>query len=356
MGGGTPSRLSAGQLRRVVDALRERFDLSRLQEFTVEVNPEDVTSNWLAELKDLGVTRLSMGIQSFQPDLLEFMHRAHTVEQAHSALEMVSEAGFESFSVDLIYGNPGQTVDQLRDDLTRLTAWQPPHVSAYSLTIEPNTRLGKQYELGRLKPAKDDDIAGQVRIIRETLQSSGLQQYEVSNYAVPGHEAVHNSAYWQHHNYLGLGPAAHSFYWDPSEIKATRWHHPRDIHAYLSAYRSSSGKVQHPFQSSGSPSRSSQNSLPDNPLESNRAYKSPQPDREFLSLQTLAGERIMMGLRTTAGVSTAELRARYGYTLSDEQEQQISHFREKGWMAPKEPLRLTEEGFQLADAITLRLI
>ncbi|MEX0681042.1 MAG: radical SAM family heme chaperone HemW [Balneolales bacterium] len=333
IGGGTPSRLSSDQIKRLVEVIHWRFDLDWLKEFTVEVNPEDLTKNWLTSVKQLGVTRLSMGIQSFQPELLKFMHRAHTVRQAHQALELLADSGLKSFSVDLIYGSPGQTEEQLRDDLHCLLSYSPPHVSAYSLTIEPKTRLGKQYELGRLQPACDDDIVKQSRFIRNALFSNGLRQYEVSNYAIPGHEAVHNSAYWRHENYLGLGPAAHSFYWKPGETSARRWHNPPDLHIYR--------KPKHTLHYPGI---------------SNPKITDAKPVEETLSLKTLAEERIMMGLRCVEGISEEELKAKYNYTFNEDQKKQLSIFRDEGLMYPENPIRLTKKGFALVDAITVRIL
>ena len=379
-GGGTPSRLPATQTRRIFEALHQRFDLSGLTEFTVEVNPEDVTRELLSGLRDLGVTRLSMGIQSFQPDLLEFMHRAHSAQQAHRALEQVAAAGFSSYSVDLIYGCPGQTREQLLDDLDKLLAYHPPHVSAYSLTIEPRTRLGKQAALGRLEPADDESVAAQARLIRETLASHDIHRYEISNYASPGEEAEHNSAYWSHENYLGLGPSSHTFFW--LKPLAARWHHPHDIHAYgqlvqsdgyrawVDAVLDASLKNRHDSmdasQNNGPDTAldASQTALPDAtrpglPEETSPPDAIVPPDglqAEWLSLKTLAAERLMTGLRTRAGVDPKELLTRYGHPLSASQAGQVAEFRRRGLMVPDDPLRLTEAGFELADAIILRLL
>ncbi len=333
LGGGTPSRLSLDQFERLIDVLRQRFDLSRLCEFTVEVNPEDISAGYLHGLKHLGVTRLSIGVQSFQPDLLEFMHRAHTSRQAHHALELVSDTGFTSFSVDLIFGNPRQTMKQLRDDLRQLLAYRPPHISAYALSIEPKTRLGKQHKLGRLKPADDDDVAAQFHLIREKLEKHDIRQYEVSNFAKHGHEAVHNSAYWQHENYLGLGPAAHSFFWAGDRKSAIRFNNSPDIHAYGQVF-------------------ASQNPKKVNQPEIRESFAG----QESLTLQTLANERIMMGLRTREGVSESELSSRYNYSLNITQRKQLELFRKEGLVAPVDPLRLTAKGIVLVDAIILKLL
>ncbi|MDG5767041.1 radical SAM family heme chaperone HemW [Balneolales bacterium ANBcel1] len=369
-GGGTPSRLDASQFDRIVETLHHRFDLSQLREFTVEVNPEDVNAGWLSHLKMLGVTRLSMGVQSFQPELLHFMHRAHNAPQAHRALELVAAAGFETFSVDLIYGSPGQSVHQLEEDLDVLLGYKPPHISAYSLTLEPKTRLGKQLELGRLIPADDDDVAIQARLIRRTLRSRGIEPYEVSNYAVPGHEAVHNTAYWRHVDYLGLGPAAHSFFRDPDGKTATRRHNPPDLHAYSQKWaRSQSAAAQSPASGESNtwhePERHSPDSNQTNippaqpggqPADRDPTGRKPDSTVENLSPETLAEERVMMGLRMAEGISVDVLKSNYGYELTDNQLEIIKQFRNEGLIAPGNPLRLTENGTMLADYITVKVL
>ncbi len=325
IGGGTPSRLDLNQFHRVVNTLHEYFDLSRLEEFTVEVNPEDLSQGWLKGLKNLGVTRLSMGVQTFQPDLLKLMHRAHSSVQAHRALELIAETGFETYSVDLIYGNPGQTTRQLESDLESLLPYAPPHISAYSLTIEPKTRLGKQYQLGRIHPADEDLVSEQSDVLQSWLESHGIHRYEISNYARKGHHAIHNSAYWQHVPYLGLGPASHTFYWLKEKKAAVRKFQPADIHAWRNQLFSDS-------------------------------QANPENCIETLDFATLARERIMLALRTKAGVSQEELTTRYDYILSGYQTESIRQLRKKGLMEPEAPLRLTDKGMAIADAITQQLI
>lgn len=166
-----------------MQALDKVFKLG-IKEATLEMNPDDVTPQYLADLKNAGITRASMGVQSFDEQLLSFMHRAHTRTEAITSLESLASAGFSSFSVDLIYGNPGQSPEGLALDLETLIQYHPPHVSAYSLTIEPRTRLGKQLELGRLIPAEDDHVAHQFDMVAETLEKHGILRYEVSNFAV----------------------------------------------------------------------------------------------------------------------------------------------------------------------------
>lgn len=393
LGGGTPSRLPLAQLERIFDTLHRHFGLSGLEEVTVEVNPEDVTADLLLGLRDMGVTRLSMGVQSFQPELLEFMHRAHSAPEAHKSLEKVVHAGFSSFSVDLIYGCPNQTEAQLQDDLDRLLAYDPPHLSAYSLTIEPRTRLGKQAKLGRLNPADDETVARQSRLIRDVLGANGIHQYEISNYARHGHEAEHNSAYWSHENYLGLGPAAHSFYWPGRGLErrprsgmergaqtgmqrgarsgmqdgkrlemreelqekpmALRWYHAADIHSWARSVQSEAYRIWVDAAIGPVPEDVR---LPEGPAVPEGLDIPESLEFERLSLATLAGEYLMTGLRTRSGVDPEELSARYTFQFSDSQQRRIGVFRKQGWIAPEYPLRLTSDGYDLADAIIFRLL
>jgi oxygen-independent coproporphyrinogen-3 oxidase len=314
-GGGTPSLLEPVQVERIINELDRTFHLD-IQELTFEVNPDDVTAEFLSALKGLGVTRLSMGVQSFQPDLLEFMHRAHSREEAIRCLELLSQSDFESYTIDLIYGNPEQSIKDLDKDLDLLLGFDPPHVSAYSLTIEPGTRLGKQVELGRIAPPEDDKIADHFDLVNERLRAKGILRYEVSNYSKPGREAVHNSNYWEHENYLGFGPAAHSFWWDQ---KAVRWEQERSLRDYLKGEDISS-----------------------------------KP--EALTSKQLSEERLMMGLRTRHGVSVKELKERYDYQLSKNQKAYLRERENEQKLRYDERIRLTDKGVKIADAILLDLV
>lgn len=314
-GGGTPSLLTIAQVEEILLALQSVFDV-RAEEITLEMNPDDVTANYLSGLKHVGVTRASMGVQSFQPELLDFMNRAHTREEALQCLELLRSSGFESFTADLIYGNPGQTAEQLKQDIELLLQFNPPHISAYSLTVEPNTRLGKQVELGRLVPAKDSRIANQFELLNGQFTQQGISRYEVSNYSKPGAEAQHNSSYWKHNNYLGFGPGAHSFWWDE---QPRRWETVADITRYLE-------------------------------------HKNVTTEPEMLTMQELAEERIMMGLRTRKGITSAELTARYGYILNQRQTSYVQEQQAKNHVRSGEAIALTDAGLVIADSIILDLI
>ena len=207
-GGGTPSLLSADQLGRIISELERVFTLE-LDELTIEMNPDNVTPYYLKSLKACGFDRISMGVQSFSKKSLNFMNRAHDRTQALQALEDIVTSSFENYTVDLIYGQPNQTSAELQEDIDQLMTFNPPHISAYALTIEHNTRLAKQVELGRVKPADDDEVADQMDLLATSLVNYGLDRYEVSSFAKAGFQAKHNQIYWDHGSYLGLGPGAH---------------------------------------------------------------------------------------------------------------------------------------------------
>ena len=206
-GGGTPSILPLAELERVVDGLHHCFDLGRMEEMTLEANPEDLTEERLSGLVRLGFDRLSIGIQSLDDEMLRLLNRRHTARQAIEAVENAYRAGFHNISVDFIYGLPKSAeFPENSDFLERVS-----HVSAYALTVEPGTALAVQVQQGRVVLPDDDEVVRQYHALHDWLEAGGFRQYEVSNYARPGFESKHNSRYWDRTPYLGLGPGAHSF-------------------------------------------------------------------------------------------------------------------------------------------------
>lgn len=222
-GGGTPSRLPPDHLARIIAAIGPDDDA----EISLEANPEDLQPRTLADLRHAGITRLSVGLQTFQPAQARLLNRASTVSQSRTALGAVADAGFDSFSVDLIFAVPGQTLDQLRADLDELAALDPPHVSLYGLTFEPGTPFERARDRGRLKAIDDGTWRAMADLIAERLGAMGLERYEISNFAKRGHESRHNQLYWTDRPYLGLGPSAHSYGPD-----GARWSRPADLRAW----------------------------------------------------------------------------------------------------------------------------
>ena len=210
-GGGTPSLLSEAQLSAIIDALKAHFEITPIIECTLEANPDDISASKLAEWKQLGINRLSIGIQSFQAPALAWMNRAHTVEQSHTAIQLAKAAGIHNISIDLIYGTPTLSNEALMQDLNWIEHYQIKHVSCYALTVEDKTALKKLIEKAQLEDVDPEKQAAHFELLSAKLASMGMEHYEISNFAAPGFRSQHNSNYWSGVHYLGLGPSAHSF-------------------------------------------------------------------------------------------------------------------------------------------------
>lgn len=210
-GGGTPSLLNPSAFEAIYEAIQAHYTLSDNLEFTVEANPDDLDLEKAKSLKSLGVNRLSIGIQSFQPDALQWMNRAHSVEQSHAALTNVKLAGFENISTDLIYGTPHLSDSDLLADIQWLKHYEVPHISCYALTVEEKTALHTLIQNKKMDAVDSAHQARQFDIVVDALNRNGLEHYEISNFAKPGKRSKHNSNYWNRIPYLGLGPSAHSY-------------------------------------------------------------------------------------------------------------------------------------------------
>ena len=209
-GGGTPSLLPPEEIERVISRARELFDCSAVEEITIEANPDDLMEEYVARLAATSVNRVSLGIQSFDDAVLEFMNRRHTGVEAEEAVARLYRAGFRNISIDIIFGIAGYG-DRLADTLRRAIALDVGHVSAYHLTIEENTRLGLLVRRGEYQPVGEERSEEEYLAVHNALVAAGYEHYEVSNYAKPGCRAKHNSAYWRGVEYLGIGAGAHSF-------------------------------------------------------------------------------------------------------------------------------------------------
>ncbi len=210
-GGGTPSFLQPFQLQRIMDGIRNHFDIADNAEITIEANPEQLTADYCTKLKILGFNRLSIGIQSFHDEILRFLGRRHSAKEALLAVENAHAAGFDNLSIDLIYGVNERDNDLWEKELNIAFSLPIRHFSAYALTVEENSLLYKHIQHHRKVEPDEELAANQYDILCESVAKSRFSQYEVSNFAVPGGESKHNSAYWMRIPYLGLGPAAHSF-------------------------------------------------------------------------------------------------------------------------------------------------
>jgi oxygen-independent coproporphyrinogen-3 oxidase len=322
-GGGTPSLLHTDEVWRILQTIHDGFDTGGVREVTFELNPEDPDLDYLRALRSFGVDRLSIGIQSFFAGDLRFMNRSHSVEDAEAIVPLARRAGFENFSVDLIFGLPDQPMEYWAANLQKAAQLEVPHLSTYALTVEERTPLHKQIERGLVIPADDDTMTDRYRFTMDYLREHGYEHYEVSSFARPGARALHNHNYWNHSNYLGFGPSAHSFWW--KGLPAHRWANVRNIKQYEAFL--------------------SQRQVP---LEG----------RDALGLDTLANEYIMLGLRTRDGLDLDRLEQRYGADLLLEKVEELAWLESKGYIEPirNSLVRLTDPGFCVIDTITSNLL
>jgi putative oxygen-independent coproporphyrinogen III oxidase len=224
-GGGTPTALTTAQLEFLLGGMRERLDLSQLVEWSVEANPGSVSSRKAALLRQMGVNRLSLGVQSWDDKLLKLLGREHNAAQAGTSFHILRDAGFSNISVDLMFGLPGQTLAQWEADLTKTISLRPEHISTYCLTYEEDTEFFLRHARGEFSEDPESDarfLEGAMRI----LEGAGFEHYEISNYARPGFASAHNRGYWAGDDYLGVGPSAFS------TVDMKRWQNVCDYRAY----------------------------------------------------------------------------------------------------------------------------
>ena len=284
-GGGTPSTFKPQSIGKLLAWVAATFPINLDCEITLEANPGTVDSEKFFGYRDAGVNRISVGVQSFQPRLLQFLGRTHSADEARRALATVREAGFENFSLDLIYANPGQTLQDLEADLDAALAFQPPHLSAYNLTFEEGTPFHHEYRAGRMKSLGEEEEIAMAEMIQEKLSGAGLSRYEISNYARRGWHSRHNVNYWRSGDYLGLGAGAHSYRVDGSDLaRGRRWSNEKNPGRYMAQT-----------------------------LEAQPAVV----ETEAIEFAKAAGEFMFLGLRMTEGIAVQKFAARFGKPPAD---------------------------------------
>jgi len=236
-GGGTPSRLAPEALHRIVEGITADRPLAPGAEVTLEANPEDVSADRARAWRAAGINRVSLGVQSFDPAVLHWMHRTHTAQDVPRAVSAIRDAGIANLSLDLIYALPAELNRDWAWDLNLALALEPDHLSLYGLTVEPHTPLGRWVDRGEVRPTSDERYVEEFLLAHARLTGAGFRHYEVSNYAWPGREAVHNAAYWRRAPYLGLGPSAHSAVGD------RRWWNVREWAAWSHAIQGGASGV-----------------------------------------------------------------------------------------------------------------
>lgn len=314
-GGGTPSLLTPEMLERILNSVSKNYACD-WKEVTLESNPDDLLLENLESWKSLGIDRLSLGIQSFDENILKFYNRAHSAGESKAAIQKARNVGFEKFSIDLIYGFPYPDHSLWQRDLAEAIAQETGHISSYSLTVEPKTALGNWAGKGKFKAAEEDFIAEQFEYLQEQTEKAGYIQYEVSNFGKPGQFALHNTNYWKGVPYLGIGPSAHSF------DGKSRGSNPSHNTEYIK-------KLQHnlaPF---------TEDKLTDD-------------DR--------LNEYVLTGLRTIWGIDFSYIQTEFAKNLVVEKKQILDRMDSQGWLIWKENnLSLTKTGKLLADSIAASL-
>ena len=313
IGGGTPSVLDTADIERLLKTIESNFEISTTAEITMEGNPGDLTADKLHKLKEAGVNRLSIGIQSFQDRHLKLLGRRHDAATAIRSVAMAKEAGFWNISIDLIYGIPQQTMEELRADLETALSLSVGHISCYNLTFEDGTALTRMLASGTVDQQDEQTLCEMAEVICRTLTTAGYIRYEVSNYCKPNLHSHHNSAYWHHIPYMGAGAAAHSF-----DGKSRQWN-VSDLDEYISGIQAR-----------------------------NLRY-----EKEVLTQTDIYNEKVMLRLRLGDGIDLDILsKEEKEYCLSN-----ASQFIDSGKLILADNhLRATEEGFHILDYITRKLI
>lgn len=315
-GGGTPSLLDGDELERIIEAVRENFNLSDNIEFTLEANPDDLSEEKVKMLAQKGINRLSIGVQSFDDKYLKWMNRAHRSEESISSVLRAQSAGITNISIDLIYGLPDLAISEWEHEIEKAIGLGVTHISAYCLTVETNTALGYRVRKGKEKPVNEEAASIQFEVLVRKLAEAGFEQYEVSNFARNGYYSRHNTSYWKGISYLGIGPSAHSFGAGFREWNvANNMRYIRDIEAGIL------------------------------PLT-----------REELTLENRINEWIMTGLRTKWGIDFDFGIAEFGVDLRTENKLFLNKIvSEDEAIIDGSVMHLTRKGLFLADGIASEL-
>jgi oxygen-independent coproporphyrinogen-3 oxidase len=311
-GGGTPSLLTAQEITELIATCYRNFNVDAEPEITLEANPDDLSTIYLTALKQAGVNRLSIGIQTFSNDALAQLNRAHNKERALASLTEARDSGFSNISLDIMYALPNQTLEQFMADVNQALAYKPEHISAYTLTIEPQTVFGKWHNKGKLQVPDDETAAHFFRILSQTLVQKGYEHYEVSNFCLPEFYAKHNSSYWLQKHYLGIGPSAHSY------NGVSRQFNIANNHQYMKTIGEGVIPATH----------------------------------EWLTDKEKINDLLLTGLRTKWGVSLHELNNNFKYDILSIHQQKISFLTDNQLaLINNGQLILTKEGLIMADKI-----
>jgi oxygen-independent coproporphyrinogen-3 oxidase len=317
-GGGTPTTLPFADLARILEACHQQFQVDPEAEITCEANPATIPQADLAQLREAGFNRLSIGVQSFDPDELKRLERVHSVDEIYLTVERARQAKFENLSLDLMFALPGQTVERWQDNLHKAIDLQPDHISAYNLTIEPDTVFYKQQSQGQLTMPPDDFQRELFEITIDTLTRAGYEHYEISNYAKPGKQSRHNLNYWVNGEYIGLGAGA------SSTFNGERYKNVNLPARYITQIN-----------------------------ESKKAVES----RETPDKRQRMGEAVMLGLRLKQGLNLSTFEKQFGITFQEAFGDTVTRLEGMGLIELRDDrAALTREGLFLADSVIVEFI
>lgn len=318
LGGGTPTALSAEQIEKLLSLITKHIPMSSVKEFSSEANPDELTIDKLQALYNGGVNRLSMGVQSFDQSLLKKIGRTHSNEHVYETIQNAKNVGFKNISIDLMYGLPGQTMEQWQETLEKALALNLPHYSAYSLIVEPKTIFYIQYAKGKLHLPTEDLEAEMYGVLMDTMEAHGLRQYEISNFANEGYESTHNKIYWDNDEYAGFGAGAHGY------LEGIRYSNVAPIKKYIETVMTGERPLLHEHEVTG-----------DEKLE----------------------EQMFLGLRKSAGVMHEEFEKKFGQPMLSIYKEIIDQLQEEQLIEiDSEGIRLTRKGRFIGNEVFQRFL
>ena len=317
IGGGTPTALSAQQLAYLLTELPKVMDLSEVEEFTIEANPGDLDPDKIAVLKESQVNRVSLGVQTFDNKMLKKIGRSHQEQDIYDNIRHLKQAGFDNISIDLIYALPGQTMDQVKENVAKAIDLDIPHMSLYSLILENHTVFMNRMRRGKLPLPKEELEAEMFEYIIEELEKAGFEHYEISNFSKPGFESRHNLVYWDNAEYYGLGAGASGY------VDGIRYKNHGPIRHYLEAVEAGKARIT----------------------------------EEHLTLEEKMEEELFLGLRKKTGVSKARFEEKFGISFDQRYGQVVASLTEQGLLVPDDKqVRMTKRGLFLGDTVAEKFI
>ncbi|GGJ83481.1 oxygen-independent coproporphyrinogen-III oxidase-like protein YqeR [Lentibacillus kapialis] len=313
IGGGTPTALNLEQLRSLMQLIDSKFNIAGASEFCIEANPGDFDKEKAKLLKSYGVNRVSLGVQVFDDAMLEELGRVHKIKDVYSTINLLQQYGFDNISLDMIYALPNQTVEHFRQTLDEALSFNLPHYSAYALQIEPKTVFYQRYHKGKLHRPPQEEEVRMYDILKESMKCNGLKQYEISNFAKPDYESMHNLVYWQNEHYYGFGAGAHGY------LPGKRSGNIRPLPAYIK--------------------QAMENGYPILNIEE-------------IGIKEMIEEEMFLGLRKMEGISDRHFINKFGFSYELLYKDTLSYLGDKGWiMRDAGYLRLTDQGILFGNEV-----